>query len=62
MPLKKKNDVFYDGENIPFLDQSFDSILATEVLEHVLNLDDVLKEFNRILKPGGLILASAPSV
>ena len=53
-------DVFYDGKTIPFENKNFDSILCTEVLEHVFNVDDLLKEFNRVLKVGGKALITTP--
>ena len=53
-------DVYYDGKTIPFPDNTFDSILASEVLEHVFNLEDILKELCRVLKPGGKILITIP--
>jgi SAM-dependent methyltransferase len=53
-------DVFYDGKTIPFPDNTFDSILTNEVLEHVFNLEDILKELHRVLKPGGKILITTP--
>ncbi len=53
-------DVYYDGKTIPFPDNTFDSILASEVLEHVFNLEDILKELYRVLKPGGKILITIP--
>ncbi len=55
-------DFFYDGENIPFENHSFDSILCTEVVEHIFNIEVVLKELNRVLKPGGKILITCPFV
>ncbi|MBU1757988.1 class I SAM-dependent methyltransferase [Patescibacteria group bacterium] len=36
---------------MPFKNNFFDSILASEVFEHVFDIDYVLKELNRILKP-----------
>ncbi len=57
---QKVVDVFYDGKNIPFEDQKFDSILCTEVLEHVFNIDDLLIEFNRVLKTNGKALITTP--
>ena len=56
----EKIDVFYDGRHIPFGDGTFDCIFSSEVFEHVFNLPDVLKEINRVLKPGGLILVTCP--
>lgn len=53
-------DVYYDGKTIPFENQHFDSILCTEVLEHVFNIDVVLKEFNRVLKTNGRLLVTTP--
>jgi len=53
-------DVFYDGKRIPFENDTFDSIFSSEVFEHVFNLTEVLGELNRVLKPGGMILATCP--
>jgi SAM-dependent methyltransferase len=53
-------DVFYDGKHIPFDDQHFDSIVAFEVMEHVFELEATLKELNRVLKPSGHFLLTAP--
>jgi SAM-dependent methyltransferase len=60
--LNEQIDVFYDGKTIPFPDNSFDSVLATEVFEHVFRLDDTLQEINRVMKPGGRFLISVPFV
>lgn len=55
-----KIDFYYDGKNIPFEANSFDGILCTEVLEHVFNIDELLGEFHRVLKPGGKALITTP--
>ncbi|MDR0613414.1 MAG: class I SAM-dependent methyltransferase [Dysgonamonadaceae bacterium] len=55
-------DVYYDGKRIPFDDQTFDSILCCEVLEHVPNLNEMLSEINRVLKPDGKFLLTVPFV
>jgi ubiquinone/menaquinone biosynthesis C-methylase UbiE len=57
---QKEVDVFYDGKNIPFANDYFDSILCTEVLEHVFNIDELLQEFYRVLKKDGVILLTTP--
>ena len=53
-------DVFYDGEKLPFENSYFDSVLCSEVFEHVFNLPEIIKELHRVLKPGGKILISCP--
>jgi len=40
---------------------SFDTIVAADVLEHIVDLPPLIAEFRRILKPGGELLVSAPS-
>jgi SAM-dependent methyltransferase len=45
---------------IPLPDQSLDVILCTEVIEHVPDPMAVLKEFARLLKPGGRLFLTAP--
>jgi SAM-dependent methyltransferase len=55
-------DVFYDGGKIPFADDHFDSVFSSEVFEHVFNLDEVLLEIRRVLKPGGHLLVTVPFV
>lgn len=58
----KKADVYYDGKTIPFPDARFDSVFSSEVFEHVFNLDEILPEINRVLKPGGRMLITCPFV
>ncbi|MNQ34499.1 hypothetical protein D3C85_479570 [compost metagenome] len=53
-------DQYYDGKVIPFENSRFDSLLCTEVLEHVFNIDEVLQEFNRVLKMKGKALITTP--
>lgn len=46
--------------DIPVEDESFDAVLCTEVIEHVPEPIRVLDVFARVLKPGGILLLSAP--
>ena len=41
-------------------DASFDIIICTEVLEHVANPFDAVKELGRMLKNGGYLFATTP--
>lgn len=42
------------GENLPFPDGHFEIVLCCDVLEHVEDVDRVLGEVARVLRPGGL--------
>jgi SAM-dependent methyltransferase len=58
----KKADCFYDGKNFPFADQSFDSIIVNQVLEHVFDPAQFLTEIRRVIKDEGIILLTVPFV
>ena len=53
-------DVFYDGKTFPFARDQFDAVVCFEVFEHVFNIDELLVEIRRVLKPGGQLLMSIP--
>lgn len=42
--------------------ESFDGVCAVEVLEHVENPLQALRNFRALLKPGGLLLATTPHI
>jgi 2-polyprenyl-6-hydroxyphenyl methylase/3-demethylubiquinone-9 3-methyltransferase len=44
------------GESIPLADHCVDCVVCVDVLEHVAELDRVLDEVQRVLKPGGVFL------
>lgn len=44
------------AEQLPFEDNSFDTVVATLVFCTIPNVDSALKEIKRVLKPGGTIL------
>lgn len=48
------------GENAPFPDQSFDTIVAIDVFEHVHDFQKVLQECERMLVPGGHLITIFP--
>ncbi len=55
-------DIIGSIENIPLENDSIDSIISTQVLEHVKNPPKAIKEFYRVLKPGGYCLVTVPQM
>lgn len=54
------HDFVCDLTSIPKENDSYDSIICTQVLEHVPDPQLVLNEFHRILKPGGKLFLTCP--
>jgi 2-polyprenyl-3-methyl-5-hydroxy-6-metoxy-1,4-benzoquinol methylase len=46
---------------LPLASNSCDGVLCSSVLEYVSDVDACLKEFARVLRPGGLLLVSVPN-
>jgi SAM-dependent methyltransferase len=55
-------DVAGDARIMPFSDASMDVVLATQVLEHIPDPIAAIGEIRRVLKPGGTLLLSVPSI
>lgn len=64
LDIEKNANTTYIGDiskqNEFLKDNSFDIIVCTEVLEHVLNPFDAINEIYRILKKKGILLMSVP--
>lgn len=56
----KDIDIVSDIAQIPVENNSYDAILCTEVFEHIPYPERAIREFQRILKPGGKLLITAP--
>ena len=54
--------VFGDGSRLPFLDGSLDTVLCTEVLEHVPQPGRLVDEMARVVRPGGRVLLTVPFI
>jgi 2-polyprenyl-3-methyl-5-hydroxy-6-metoxy-1,4-benzoquinol methylase len=50
-----------NGE-LPFADQTFDYVTCLEGLEHIENPQQAIREFARLLRPGGTVIVSIPNI
>jgi ubiquinone/menaquinone biosynthesis C-methylase UbiE len=50
-----------NGE-LPFADRSFDYVTCLEGLEHIENPQQAIREFARVLRPGGKVIVSIPNI
>ena len=57
-----KLDVKKETELTKFKNDSFDIITLWHVLEHIENLEDIIKNLYRILKPNGTIFIAVPNL
>lgn len=53
-------DIVFDAHHIPFENETFDIILAQQVLEHCIRPWQVADEFQRVVKKNGLIQIEVP--
>lgn len=49
------------ADQLPFEDNTFDVVLCTEVLEHVVDPNRVVRELMRVAKPGARVVVSIPN-
>ncbi|HMG73813.1 MAG TPA: class I SAM-dependent methyltransferase [Pyrinomonadaceae bacterium] len=47
---------------LPFADRSFDYVTCLEGLEHIENPQQAIREFARVLRPGGKVIVSIPNI
>ncbi len=50
-----------DAGDLPFRADTFDAVIALDLLEHVENDAEILREIERVVRPGGLVLLSVPA-
>jgi SAM-dependent methyltransferase len=50
-----------DARRLPFPDESFDRVIAAEVLEHIVEDEAAIGELARVLKPDGVLAATVPA-
>jgi len=55
------NTFVMDAQSIEYPAESFDVIIASDVLEHIKDAPGALREWRRTLKPGGILLVFVPA-
>jgi ubiquinone/menaquinone biosynthesis C-methylase UbiE len=58
--IVNKPDIVASGTCLPFRDETFDSIHAHSVLEHIQDVSKVIRECYRVLKPNGSMIVISP--
>ena len=58
----KKADLYYNGVDLPFEDDSVDVVICTQVLEHAIAPEKLVKDMFRILKKDGYTYITIPFI
>jgi len=62
--LEAERDTYFlvgDLEDLPFMNNSFDTIICSEVIEHLLEPERAFREFERVLKSKGILIVTTPN-
>lgn len=50
-----------DACNLPFADQTFDTVISSECIEHTLHPKQAIREMCRVCRKGGLVCITSPN-
>ena len=50
----------YDGKKLPFPDDSVDTVYSSHMLEHVDDFRTTIRDWHRVVRPGGFIVCIVP--
>jgi len=59
-PGRALDVVLTPGQPVPLNDATFETVLSSQTLEHVPSPEFYLRECHRLLKPGGVLILTAP--
>jgi len=58
---RKHVDCFADlNRGVPLVDRCFDTVILSDVLEHIYEHRALMREIGRVLKPGGVLIMNSP--
>jgi len=60
-PFNNHNGVVANSFRLPFADDSFDCVIASEIIEHVVSPTDFVKELLRVVKKNGELIITTPN-
>lgn len=61
-PIPDQEMIVSNAIDLPFKDNSFDTVVSFEVLEHIPNPFKVFNEISRVLKPKGTLILTTPQM
>lgn len=59
--IREKDFVRAKAESLPFKRQTFDCVVAMEILEHLENPAESLKDMREVVKDGGTVIVTTPN-
>src|SRR6267143_2800704 len=62
LPGHSVDIVDLNQQTLPYPDNSFDVVTATEVVEHLERYREVLRDICRVMRPGGLCVLTTPNI
>jgi len=62
MSFPQNKYICCQAESLTFLDHSFDCVASYNTIEHFIDLNKILEEVSRVLKPGGLFIIHSPNL
>ncbi len=62
LPGQRVDIADLNTQPLPYTANSFDLVTATEVIEHLEHYRETLREFFRVLEPGGMCVLTTPNI
>ena len=62
LPGQRVDIANLNTQPLPYTANSFDLVTATEVIEHLEHYRETLREFFRVLEPGGMCVLTTPNI